>query len=119
MIHRFLLSGSGFEKKELLQIALYYRNYLQSDILKNWADKTADSAYGGYLTCFDRKWNITGYDKGAWGQARHIFTFSEAYRLFGKEKNGCIWQTGIDFIKIACMTETDASIIWSIEAVCR
>lgn len=100
MIHRFLLSGSGFGKKELLQIASYYRNYLQSDILKNWADKTADSAYGGYLTCFDRKWNITGYDKGAWGQARHIFTFSEAYRLFGKEKKWLyLAKTGIDFIK--------------------
>lgn len=99
-MEQFLLHGSDFERKELLRIASYYRNYLQTDILKNWADRTADSVYGGYLTCFDRKWNITEYDKGAWGQARHIFTFSEAYRLFGKEEKWLqLAKTGIDFIK--------------------
>ncbi|MEG2117298.1 MAG: hypothetical protein RRZ69_06420, partial [Clostridia bacterium] len=50
-------------KANLKLFADYYKEYLQKDMLKNWADRTLDKTYGGYITSFDNKWNVTSFDK--------------------------------------------------------
>lgn len=80
-------------------LAIEIKEYLLTDMLKTWEERTVDMVYGGYITDFDRKWNINSYNKGAWGQARHIYTFSNVYeKLKHDEKWRRMAKTGIDFM---------------------
>ena len=80
-------------------LAKEIKDYLLDDMLKCWEERTVDNVYGGYITDFDRKWNINSYNKGAWGQARQIYTFSAAYeKLEQDEKWKRMAKVGIDFM---------------------
>lgn len=68
-------------RRLLKDIASYYRAYLQHDMLENWKKRAEDHEYGGFITNFDRRWNITSYEKGGWAQSRCIFTFAYAYEV--------------------------------------
>lgn len=81
------------------KIANYLENYMKHDMLKQWTDRTLDEQYGGYLTSFDRKWNVTDTAKGAWSQGRHVYTFSYAYHMLGEdEKYKNLAKSGLDFM---------------------
>ncbi len=81
------------------KISNYLENYMKRDMLKHWADETLDEMYGGYLTSFDRKWNVTDTIKGAWSHGRHVYTFSYAYQLLGMdEKYRKLAKNGLDFM---------------------
>lgn len=86
-------------EQNLKLFADYYREYLQKDMLHNWEVRVKDEKCGGYITCFDNKWNVTSFDKGAWGQCRHIFTFSYASKVFAdKQKWLDLAKVGADFV---------------------
>lgn len=45
-------------------------------IMAKWNTCCFDTRYGGYLTCRARDFSLYDEKKGAWGQARHIYTYS-------------------------------------------
>ena len=45
-------------------------------IMDIWSEQFLDTEYGGFLTCRDRDFSLTGDKKGAWGQARLIYTYA-------------------------------------------
>ena len=45
-------------------------------VTRLWADISIDNDFGGYLTCRNRDFSLSGTEKGAWGQGRQIFTFA-------------------------------------------
>ena len=69
------------EKKSLAQL---YRDHLLNDVMPFWEKRTWDEQYGGYLTCFDRKGELTSANKGMWVQGRQLYMFSALYNQLEK-----------------------------------
>lgn len=81
------------------QIANALREYLLSDMLKCWEIRTEDKEFGGYLTDFDRKWNLISSNKGCWGQGRQVYTFSYVFEeLESDEKWKHLASVGAKFL---------------------
>ena len=90
--------NTAFTKENRKKISDFYREYVRTEMLDVWAQRTADEEYGGYITDFDRAWNIKSYQKGAWGQGRHVYTFSAAYEMFDHDDKWLrLAKTGKDF----------------------
>lgn len=92
------------DKKELISETL--SKFLIKDIdlqlrsiMELWSERCIDEQYGGYLTSYDRAFALYGTDKGAWGQARHIYTYSAMAEY--DQQNRQRWQdlakVGVDF----------------------
>lgn len=98
---KYLIDEHAKPTAELLKnIADYYKDYLLTDMLKCWEKVTIDNEYGGYITSFDEHWRCTGTDKGAWGQSRHVYIFSKAYEVLGKDSKWLEYaRTGEEFVK--------------------
>lgn len=84
-------------------------SFLDSDlrkIMRLWSDSCIDPVHGGYLTCRNRDFTLYDDKKGAWGQARHIFTYSmmAEYDRENKEYWLSLARIGIDFVlsKMLC-----------------
>lgn len=61
------------------QLSAFYRKALE-DVIAFWTPRTRDAECGGYLTCFDRRGNLTDTDKYVWFQGRQLWMFSALYR---------------------------------------
>jgi N-acylglucosamine 2-epimerase len=64
------------DKSQSASLAKFYRKHLLQDVMAFWEPRTRDSESGGYLTCFDRKGNLTDTDKYVWFQGRQLYMFS-------------------------------------------
>jgi len=73
-------------KDRIRELAVFYRNHLLADIMPFWEKRTKDDIAGGYLTCFDRKGNLTDENKYIWFQARQLYMFSAMYNRIEKDK---------------------------------
>jgi N-acylglucosamine 2-epimerase len=92
-------SDSGLDKKKIEKLAQFYRKHLLEDVMSFWEVRTADTEYGGYLTCFDRKGNVTDTTKYIWFQGRQLWMFSVLYNRVGKDQKWLnLAETGHDFI---------------------
>ncbi len=69
-------------------------------IMALWSENCVDTQYGGYLTCFDRTFSLYDTRKGAWGQARHIYTYAAMaeYDLPNRQRWLGLAKVGIDFV---------------------
>jgi N-acylglucosamine 2-epimerase len=67
------------DKKKIADLAKFYRKHLLDDVMAFWEARTKDVECGGYLTCFDRRGNVTDTDKYIWFQARQLWMFSALY----------------------------------------
>ncbi len=69
-------------------------------IMALWSENCVDTQYGGYLTCFDRTFSLYDTRKGAWGQARHIFTYAAMaeYDPPSRQRWLDLARVGIDFV---------------------
>ena len=81
-------------------LAEFYRKSLLDRVISHWEDRTIDESHGGYVTCFDRRWQVTETDKYIWFQGRQLWMFSALYNRI--EKNGTwldIAKLGRDFLR--------------------
>lgn len=69
-------------------------------IMEIWSEQFTDTEFGGYLTCRNRDFSLYATDKGAWGQARQIFTYSmmAEYDTANRERWLALAKIGIDFV---------------------
>ncbi len=86
-----------FDRASEQQIVREYRTLVQDQILKYWKQVAPDRQYGGFITDFDRRWNVRSTDKGAWGQGRLIYSFSETHEHFPEEGWLDLARLGKDF----------------------
>lgn len=91
-------------------------------LMELWSERVVDEEYGGYLTCRNRDFTLSGTDKGAWGQARHLFTYSmmAEHDVINKERWLKLAKIGIDFVfnkmqvennRIAYLTDREGKIL--------
>lgn len=68
-------------------------------IMALWSENCVDTQHGGYLTCFDRSFSLYDTRKGAWGQARHIYTYAAMaeYDPPNRQRWLDLAKVGIDF----------------------
>ena len=68
-------------------------------IMELWSERCVDEQYGGYLTSYDRTFTLSDTNKGAWGQARHIYTYSAMaeYDQPNRQRWQALAKVGIDF----------------------
>ena len=87
------------EKGEEAKLVQLFDAELRS-IMEIWSEEFADRQCGGYLTCRNRDFSLYDDKKGAWGQARHIFTYSAMVEYSPAEKDRwlSLAKTGIDFV---------------------
>ncbi len=65
----------------------FYREYLLSDVIAFWEDRTIDLEFGGFITGFDRTGNIIDESKNTWMQGRQVWMFSTLYeKVENREK---------------------------------
>ena len=69
-------------------------------IMELWSESCVDLQNGGYLTCYDRAFHVYDTKKGAWGQARHIYTYSAMaeYDQPNRQRWLDLAKVGVDFI---------------------
>lgn len=86
-------------RKKMEEMGAYYRRHLLQEVMPFWETRTRDSEAGGYFTCFDRQWNLTGTDKYIWLHGRQLWMFSALYNHVDKRS---LWldlaRQGRDFI---------------------
>lgn len=80
------------------RLAAFYKDHLFNNVLPPWEARTADTEYGGYLHCFDRRWNLYDDEKYIWFQGRQIWMFSRLYRKTGDKKWLELARIGRDFV---------------------
>ena len=87
------------EKGEVNRTIHLFDSELRS-IMEIWSEKFVDNEFGGYLTCRNRDFSLYDDRKGAWGQARQIFTYSAMAEYYPAEKERWLKlaKTGIDFV---------------------
>ena len=64
----------------------FCRDYLLNGIMSFWEGRVLDKEWGGYLTCFDRRGNLTDTNKYIWFQGRNLWMFSALYNEFHESK---------------------------------
>ncbi|MBD3385614.1 hypothetical protein GF407_11900 [candidate division KSB1 bacterium] len=75
----------------------WFQNHLD-EIIINRFDPVITS-HGLFMPCFDRKWNhIQNKYSTLLSQARLLYVFSTAYRLYGDETYLCAVERGIEFL---------------------
>ncbi len=69
-------------------------------IMELWSENCVDEVYGGYLTCRNRDFSLYDVKKGAWGQARHIYTYCAMaeYDPHDRRRWLELARIGIDFV---------------------
>lgn len=65
--------------KKISEYVKYYESHILEDIMPFWDERCIDKEYGGYLTCFDRKGNLTDDKKYVWFQGRQLYVYSLLY----------------------------------------
>lgn len=91
-------------------------------LMELWSEQVIDKEYGGYLTCRNRDFSLYDTKKGAWGQARHIWTYSMMAETDDSNKDRWLRlaKIGIDFVinrmlcpnnRIAYLTDQKGTII--------
>lgn len=92
------------------------------NLMELWSEQVVDKEYGGYLTCRNRDFSLYDTKKGAWGQARHIWTYSMMAEFDHNNKDRWLGlaEVGIDFVinkmmcpnnRIAYLTDQKGAII--------
>ena len=80
-------------------------------VTRLWADISIDNDFGGYLTCRNRDFSLSGTEKGAWGQGRQIFTFATMAEY--DPQNRQFWldcsKKGVEFV-VNHMLTTDGRV---------
>ena len=75
------------------------REHLLLDVMPFWDERCRDITHGGYLTCFDRKGDLTDDAKYIWFQGRQLYTYAE---LYNKIEQRPLWleyaKWGFDFL---------------------
>lgn len=66
-------------RERIAELARFYRKHLLDDVMPFWEANTADTEYGGYLTCFDPQGHLLDTDKYIWMQGRQLWMFSALY----------------------------------------
>ena len=88
-----------FDKQKILELAQFYKKHLFDDVMSFWEIRTVDNKCGGYLTCFDRKGNVTDTKKYIWFQGRQLWMFSALYNQADKKQKWLdLAKQGRDFI---------------------
>lgn len=82
-----------------LKLLIYDIDSQLHSIMELWSENCVDEQYGGYLTSYDRTFSLYDTNKGAWAQARHIYTYSAMAEY--DEPNRQRWldlaKVGVDF----------------------
>jgi N-acylglucosamine 2-epimerase len=78
--------GYMLDKNNILEKYNFCKNHLLNEIMPFWEERTYDKKWGGYLTCFDRKGDITDTNKYIWFQGRQLWMFSALYNQFHEKK---------------------------------
>lgn len=73
----------GDKVKEIIE---YYERHILEDIMPFWDKRCIDREYGGYITCFDRKGNVTDDKKYVWFQGRQVYTYALLYNEVEKKR---------------------------------
>lgn len=82
------------------QLAEQYKTELLDKVIPFWLNHSQDTAYGGYLTCLDRKGEVYDTDKFIWLQGREVWMFATLYNKVEKRQEwlDCAIQ-GAEFLK--------------------
>ena len=67
-------------------IASCYKRHILEDVMPFWDARCIDKEYGGYLTCFDRRGNLTDDRKYGWFQGRQLYVYSLLYNQMEQKK---------------------------------
>lgn len=82
------------------QITHYYEKHIMEDIMPFWDERCIDKSCGGYLTCFDRRGNLTEDKKYVWFQGRQLYIYALLYNRIMKKAQ---WlenaKHGFEFLK--------------------
>jgi len=100
------------DKKRLFD---FYSAELKNNILRFWMPRCLDTAYGGYLNCFDNSGeHLVSYDKYTWSQGRFLWMFSRLSvtkaPLFSEEERRVFLDmaaNGYDFLRRHCLIARD------------
>jgi N-acylglucosamine 2-epimerase len=89
------------KKNEVEELALFYRNYLNEQIVPFWLENSVDWEYGGYFSFIDQGGALYGHDKICmWNCGRMMWVFAVLYNEFSqKEKLLAAARNGIEFVK--------------------
>ena len=75
------------------------KKHVLEDIMPYWDKSCIDHEAGGYITCFDREWNITSTNKYTWFQGRQLYIYALLYNRIEKR---AAWlesaRVGYDFL---------------------
>ena len=82
------------------RVAHYYEKHITEDIMPFWDERCIDKSCGGYLTCFDRRGNLTDDKKYVWFQGRQLYIYALLYNRIMKKAQ---WlenaEHGFEFLK--------------------
>ena len=96
---RTFAENMPLSSENIAQMLEVYRFHLFDEVLPGWTEHSADTEYDGYITGFDRKWNITDTTKNMWAQPRHLYMYSALCVYFGQDPRWmALAQTGRDFL---------------------
>lgn len=80
-------NGSADYSQNRNALATEFRDSLETGILSHWYPRVIDTVYGGYLSRLSYDWKPLGnQDKMIVTQARHIWTLSEASKIFPEKR---------------------------------
>lgn len=68
------------------EIIRYYEKHILEDVMPFWDRRCIDREYGGYITCFDRRGEMTDDRKYVWFQGRQVYTYALLYNEVEKRK---------------------------------
>ncbi len=82
------------------ELKVILRTFLKNELLKVWYPACIDSVNGGFLSDFNYNWTPEGrQDKMIVGQARHVWTASQAFLFFNDSSYYQIARHGFHFLK--------------------
>lgn len=86
------------------------------EILDFWSRETLDLQYGGFIGRIDHQQiKRTTADKGAVLHARILWTFSAAYRMYGREQDGAMGTRVYEYIKNHFVDTEHGGIYWTVD----
>lgn len=92
------------------------RQLLEDNILRFWLEKMQDHEHGGFYGRMDGNNRLhPEADKGAILNARILWTFSAAYRVFGKQEYLNMATRAKDYFMQHFMDKTYGGVFWSVD----
>ncbi|MGN7761129.1 AGE family epimerase/isomerase [Paenibacillus sp. 22594] len=90
---------------------------LKGNILRFWMEHTLDEAHGGFVGEIDNQMNvIAGAEKSLVLNARILWTFASAYRLYGTAEYLKMAERAYDYLNQHFIDEEHGGLFWMVDA---